>query len=320
MTVTFPVISHCFSPPLLRHSIINSPFLKFRDFSSNSKMVNNKVIILAGATAVGKSQASMDLSKILNSEIVIADSVQIYKYLDIASTKPSLEDRQLVPHHLIDEYEPSFQLNAKIYCQRAVEKIKDILSRDKVPILVGGTTMWLDWLVHGIPDAPEVDPEVRAAVTKEIAPYRSAGNWEGALQLLHSLDSTKANKLFPNDWYRLERYMEISKQGSKFSDEDESDLEKNTRPQRELLLKDFDLRCFFVMESRVDLYNMIDQRCLSLLKDGLFQEVAHLLKEGHLHPEYTVTKAIGYRQAIEYYCKPTDLISSEEHHFIEFLQ
>ena len=122
---------------------------------------SNQVIILAGATSVGKSKVAQLLCEEHgNCEVVIADSVQIYKYLDIGSNKPSLEEQRRVPHHLVDICEPHETYSSGEFVKSAVPIIYDILNRGKVPIVVGGSTMYLQWLVQGTPDAPKASKEI----------------------------------------------------------------------------------------------------------------------------------------------------------------
>jgi tRNA dimethylallyltransferase len=269
----------------------------------------NMVIVLAGATSVGKSAVSMELCKHFPSEIVIADSVQVYRDLNIGANKPTVEEQHIVPHHLIDIANPNEQLSSADFCYRAVEAIRDIISRGKTPILVGGSTMWIQWLIHGIPDAPKASTEAIEICNSLIGELELNNKWEDGLNVLKKYDPDRAGKLAENDWYRLKRGLEIcidlSLRSGKPALTDESEVEnfpKLTGERTSLLPKfEFDVRCFFLVEDKEDLYKIIDERCEQMLFAGLFKETAELILNGSLQPEYLITKSIGYRQAIHYF-------------------
>eukprot|EP01039_Chlorochromonas_danica_P002375 gene2375-2607_t len=264
--------------------------------SSTSPTIANRVIVLAGATSAGKSAAAMELVKLVDGEIVIADSVQVYRGLDIGSNKPTLADTTIVPHHLLDLYEPSTTVTAGDFCRQAATTIKDILRRGKVPIIVGGSTMWIQWLVHGIPDAPKASEEAVQQAKELLDPLESQGKWEEGLDILRQHAPERVEKLFANDWYRLRRALVVA-------------LDHTTplHGQREPLLQEEDIRCFFLIEDRMQLYHTIDQRCRQLLERGLLEEVTQLLLTESLLPEHPVSKSIGYRQAIAYLTQPNVL-------------
>ncbi len=269
-----------------------------------------KVLVLAGATSVGKSAVSMELCKHLNAEIVIADSVQVYRGLNIGANKPTIEEQLIIPHHLIDICDPSEQMNTAEFCEKATIAIRDIVQRNKIPILVGGSTMWLQWLVHGQPDAPRASEKTIKKVKILLDHLEMENNWNRGLAILQSYDSNRAELLPRNDWYRLRRYIEVAVDLSEgvcasYSSDDENDHVMNsclTGARREFL-NDFDVRCFFLMENRENLYHTIDQRCEMMIKAGLFEEVFSLLLSQKLKPSFPISRAIGYRQVIEYFCQ-----------------
>lgn len=274
-----------------------------------------KVIVIGGATSAGKSAVSMEICKLLNAEIVISDSVQVYRGMDVGSNKPTSEDQTVVKHHLIDIADISEPMNTGIFSQLAAETIHEIIRRGKVPIVVGGSTMWMQWLVHGVPDAPKASIETVQTVNNLINEFEVSKRWDDALAVLNTHNPTMASKLFPNDWYRLRRYLEVAidtaSNSSKATDlisdsqEQEDNDGGNLSGEREQLLRGLDVRCFFLMESRADLYHTIDDRCQTMLHRGLLEEVTQLLLEDKLRPEYTVSRAIGYRQTIEYLLNPS---------------
>ena len=167
-----------------------------------------RVLVLAGPTGVGKSKLAEALCRSLDEggEIISADSVQVYRHLNIGSAKPSLDEQQAIRHHLIDIADPIDEgYTAGQFCRDASAAVVDVWSRGKVPVLVGGTMMYHQWLVHGQPDAPRSDPALAAAIERELAPFKEAGDWDGALGLLVSAGyGERAAKLSKNDWYRCD--------------------------------------------------------------------------------------------------------------------
>jgi tRNA dimethylallyltransferase len=305
------------------------------------------VIILAGATSVGKSAVSLELCKHFPSEIIIADSVQVYKGLNIGSNKPTPEEQSVVPHHLIDITTPQQQLSSADFCYLAVDAINDIHKRGKTPVLVGGSTMWIQWLVHGIPDAPKGSEEAMQLVETLIGDYDRNNDWDSAIAVLQEYDPSRAGRMMKNDWYRLRRYLavaiDLSKKNTnsegteKLSTEDNnaSDNEEKKGNEKSLLTaertpllpaSEYDVRCFFLAEDREELYTIIDERCEQMIFAGLLKETAQLILNNTLTPAELVTKAIGYRQAINYFTseRPEDgFLSTSVNYdlfYLEFLR
>jgi len=143
-----------------------------------------KVIVLAGPTGSGKSELALRLCERIGGEIVSADSVQIYKHLQVGANKPSLEELERVPHHLVSSVELDANFTAGEFCRLAKSAMEDIISRGRIPVVCGGTMMYVQWLVHGVPDAPKSNPDAQASAAKMLEPYREKGQWEAALELL----------------------------------------------------------------------------------------------------------------------------------------
>jgi tRNA dimethylallyltransferase len=296
------------------------------------------VIILAGATSVGKSAVSLELCKHFPSEIIIADSVQVYKGLNIGSNKPTTEEQSVVPHHLIDITTPQQQLSSADFCYLAVDAINDIHKRGKTPVLVGGSTMWIQWLVHGIPDAPKGSEEAMQLVETLIGDYDRNNDWDSAIAVLQEYDPSRAGRMMKNDWYRLRRYLavaiDLSKNktkadgSEKLSTEDNKNEKSLLTAERTPLLpsSEYDVRCFFLAEDREELYTIIDERCEQMIFAGLLKETAQLILNNTLTPAELVTKAIGYRQAINYFTseRPEDgFLSTSVNYdlfYLEFLR
>lgn len=286
--------------------------MKAAPSSSSPPHDSNKVIILAGATSSGKSAVSMELARIMDIEIIIADSVQVYRGLDIGSNKPSREDQSTIPHHLIDIAEAYETLNTADYARQAADVIRGVLARRRTPVVVGGSTMWIQWLTKGISDNPKASEYAVNKANELINHLETSNNWDEALAMVTTYGSKeRIEKLSRNDWYRLRRYLEISidNLGSESLGEDSGidSGKKGWTGQRTPLLADLDLRCFFLVESREALYHTIDHRCELMLKAGFIKEVGELLLQEKLQPEYIVSKSIGYRQMIEYFIRqPND--------------
>lgn len=289
--------------------------------SGGAAQVKIQVIVLSGATSVGKSAVAMELCKVLNAEIIVADSVQVTRYMNIGSNKPSLEDQSLVQHHLIDIIDPSAKFSSGDFARHAKQAILDVIDRGKVPLVVGGSTMWLDWLLRGLPDAPKAKAETVKYVNDLLAPYRRANNWSGALEILRGLDVRKATKVLTNDWYRLHRYMEVTIDEGDDGCSDISAGDGDPESKRRLIITEFevDFRTFFLTEDREHLYHVIDRRCVEMLCAGLMTEVYELLLHDVLIPQNSVCRAIGYRQAI-IYLSDRKIVENDMGAFLEFLR
>jgi tRNA dimethylallyltransferase len=269
------------------------------------------VILIAGPTGVGKSDLALRLAARLGGEIISVDSVQVYSSLDVGSNKPSPEERACVPHHLIDVRNPQEAYSAGDFYRDAADAIAAVQARGNYPICVGGTSMYMHWLVAGTPSAPKADPEIAALVDAELAPLRGSGNWDEAIELLRALDADRAGALGRNDWYRLMRALTIARQTSKpLADFERSD-------QSAQIHELYDLRPFFLYAPRDQLGRRIDARCERMLTDGLLRETAELLASGDLTADSQPGRAVGYRQAIEYLTR-TDAQTADSQAFWTF--
>ena len=235
----------------------------------------------------------------LDAEIVIADSVQVYRHLDIGSNKPGAEELAAIPHHLVDICEPCDHFSAGEFVARAGPVIQGVLDRGKVPIVVGGSTMWIQWLVHGMPDAPKPLAADSSRATEILEPFQRRGQWAEAVAAAGLHGAERTAKLPANDWYRLHRYLEVSLSLARSGVQGAA-----LTGQRLQLLPTVDMRCFFLSETRANLYRHVDSRCEAMIEAGLLQEVAQLVLTERLRPADPVSKAIGYRQSIEYLCRP----------------
>lgn len=246
-----------------------------------------RVIILAGPTGCGKSNFALQLAKNIDGEIVSADSMQVYKGMDIGTAKPSLAEREMIPHHMIDIRHVTDQFNVVDFYYEARQAFQRVHSREKVPIVVGGAGFYIHSLLYGPPSGPPSVPEIRKILEEE---YDKLGA-EALYQRLQQLDPQYANGITKNDKQKIIRALEIialtGKMVSKLS------WKGRRKPQN------YDFRCWFLYRPREHLYQRIDKRCLKMLDEGLVDEVQGLLQEGILKNP-SASQAIGYRQAIDY--------------------
>lgn len=231
-------------------------------------------------------------------------------------------------HHMIDVVDPDEPFSAGDFVRMVTPIILDILSRGKVPVLVGGCTMWVDWLVNGMPDAPKSNETSTKIVNSLLSKWHlqgqrceslvkaNEGDWDEAISVLYSYDPIRAKSLSRNDWYRLRRYLEVAvskplpeslEMQSESPDVTENVTEARHSPLREAIAatgKSLDVRCFFVVDPRRErLYREIDRRCEGMLRAGLLEEVTGLLLSGKLPADGVASKAIGYRQTVNYLCR-----------------
>ncbi|KAL6529680.1 tRNA dimethylallyltransferase 9 [Orobanche gracilis] len=305
--------------PLLRRSAQHVRHTS-RLFATSALGERQKVVVISGPTGAGKSRLALELAKRLNGEIISADSVQVYKGLDIGSAKPSTIERQEVPHHLVDILHPSEDYSVGRFFEDARQITEEILSRGRVPIVTGGTGLYLRWFIYGKPDVPKASPEVTSEVHSELADLHRDGDWDAAVQFVTKAGDPGVLSLAANDWYRLRRRLEILKLSGtppsdfqvpynsfkeKFrsSQVDASNTYSSDAELQETRSKDLDCDfiCFFLSTRRLDLYRSIDFRCEDmLLGDGILSEAKRLLDLGLPPNSNSATRAIGYRQAMDY--------------------
>ena len=246
-----------------------------------------KVIVICGPTASGKTALSIELAKKINGEIISCDSMQIYKYMDIGTAKPTLEEQKEVKHHLIDFVEPNQRYSVAEYKKDAEKSIEEILSKGKTPIIVGGTGLYVDSLIYGI-EYPEIelDEEYRKQLEKEIE--------EKGLESLYNkakeIDSKAMEKISPNDKKRIMRVVEIYKATGKTKTEQE--IESRTHEVK------YDYKVFAIKMDREKLYERINKRVDMMIEKGLIEEVQNILKKYDKFP--TAMQGLGYKEVVEY--------------------
>jgi tRNA dimethylallyltransferase len=243
------------------------------------------LIVLVGPTAVGKTETSISLAQRLDGEIVSADSRLLYRGMDIGTAKPSLLERQLVPHHLVDIADPNETWSLAIYQSEAQHAIEDISRRGRLPFLVGGTGQYIRAVTHGW-QPPEVQPDTRLRDT--LSQWASEIGGSGLYERLAILDPLAAERIDPRNVRRTVRALEvIFLTGKKFSEQSRS----QDPLYRTLVLG--------LSRSREELYGRIDARIDQILAGGLVHEVEGLLAKGYA-PELPALSAIGYREIITF--------------------
>jgi len=251
--------------------------------------IEDPVLVLVGPTAIGKTALSLQLAQQYNCEIISVDSMQVYRYMDIGTAKATLEEREEVKHYLIDVVDPDENFDASVFANMSLAHIKEIHSRGKIPLLTGGTGLYLKALLEGIfPDVPS-DDMVRKELKKRLEDEGSSKLHEE----LSLIDYKSAVKIHPNDSHRVLRALEIYRlTGRKWSDLlTEHFAEKDVSFSK---LLQIGLTC-----ERDLLYERINSRCEIMLQSGLEEEVRNLSGAGY-SPELKSMKSIGYRHMCEY--------------------
>ena len=248
-----------------------------------------KVLVITGPTATGKTALSVLLAKRLNGEIISADSMQVYRGMDIGTAKVTLDEMQGVPHHLIDAADPSENYSVARWVEEAAAAAEDIFARGKLPILAGGTNLYIDSLLSGRDFAENGGgSELRDDLSAE---YDRMGG-EAFREKLREVDPDRAALLHPSDKKRLVRALEVWKlTGETITAHDER--------TRALPPRWDSLRVALSYENREDLYARIDRRVDEMFAAGLADEVRGLLAAG-LSPDSTAMQAIGYKEVVAF--------------------
>jgi tRNA dimethylallyltransferase len=246
-----------------------------------------KVIVITGPTASGKSTLAVELALHVGGEIVNADSMQVYRGMDVGTAKPTMAERRGVPHHLLDVVNPDEDFDAAKYRSLAIPQLKDMESRGKVPFVVGGTGLYIKVLLGGLLDCPSVDLGLR----EELGRTWEAKGGEFLYERLKELDPESALKIHLHDRVRIIRALEIIHM---------------TRQRPSSLIKRhgfrdnaFDALKICIEMNRKELYERINQRSIKMIEGGLVEETEKLLKQGY-SPELKPMKSLGYRHVVKY--------------------
>ena len=248
----------------------------------------DKIICIVGPTASGKTRLSVELAKVLGAEIVSCDSMQIYKYMDIGTAKPTEAEKQGIVHHMMDFLDPRESYSVSRYVEDADPIVQDILARGKPVVIVGGTGLYLDSLIAGRQFAPFPQSGKR----EELSRIAQAQGIEVLMEQLRAVDPEAAARIHPSNQKRVIRALEIWLETGKTMTQ--HDLEtKAIPPKYQPIYFGLDY------ENRQDLYERIDLRVELMLQQGLVEEVKQLLAMG-IPANATGLQAIGYKELIQY--------------------
>lgn len=255
-------------------------------------MLQNKktLIVIAGPTASGKTELSIKLAKKINGEIISGDSMQVYKHLDIGTAKITKDEMENVPHHLIDIIEPNEEYNVQIFQKNSKKIIEDIYSRGKIPIIAGGTGLYIDALVYNYSFIDEDnDSKIR---DKLWADYYNFGV-DYLVKKLQIADPDALNLIDLSNIKRLIRALEISEKNKiKYSE-----LERDSRTEK---TSQYDLFYFVITMNRDVLYDRINKRVDLMFENGWLSEVNSLLESGKVLPDFRSMQGLGYREILEF--------------------
>ena len=249
--------------------------------------MKEKVVVICGPTASGKTALSIELAKKINGEIVSADSMQIYKDMNIGTAKPTMEEMQGIKHYLLDFVSPEERYSVAQYKQDAKVAIKEIIKKGKTPIIVGGTGLYVDSLIYEIEyNDIKIDEKYRKELEKIVE--------EQGLEILYKkaveIDPVAMKKISPNDRKRIMRVLEIYKTTGKTKTQQELESRKNP--------VEYDYKIFAINWDREILYQRINKRVDIMIEQGLIDEVKDILKKYDKFP--TAMQGLGYKEVVDY--------------------
>lgn len=258
--------------------------------------INPNVIVIVGPTCSGKTDLSLKLAQIILAEIISADSRQIYKYLDIGTAKPSGDEIRKFPHHLIDILDPSENYDASMFEKDAEKMIEEILIKNKTPIVIGGSGLYIKALIDGIFDTAETDDKYK----KELKIKRAILGNKYIYEELKKIDPESAAKMLPQNWKRVMRALEVYHSTGE-------PIWKHHQKQSYQKEKKYDFKQFGLNWDRKILYEYIDKRVDRMIEIGFVNEVKNILYRGY-DKKLNSLNTVGYKEIIQYL---DDVISLE---------
>lgn len=251
-------------------------------------MNNRPLIILTGSTAVGKTALSIGLAKAVDGEIISADSMQVYRKMNIGTAKIQQSEMQGVRHHLIDILDPGEDFNVVLFKKYALEAMKDIYSRGKIPVVVGGTGFYIQALLY---DINFEDNDNDMSYREELQTLAAEHGNSYIHDMLAGVDPESAEKIHENNVKRVIRALEFYKKtGTKISEHNEAESQKESP---------YNFEYFVLNDDRQKLYDRIDRRIDIMLEDGLLDEVKSLVDEGYSR-DLVSMQGLGYKEMIDY--------------------
>lgn len=251
-------------------------------------MDKQKVIVICGPTASGKTKLSIEIAKKINGEIVSADSMQIYKEMDIGTAKPTIEEMQGIKHYLLDFVSPDKRYSVADYKKDAINAIDEIIEKNKVPIVVGGTGLYINSLIYGI-EYPEIEIDIKYRNELE----KTADEPDGLRKLYEmakKIDEEAIKNISPNDKKRICRVLEIYHSTGKTKTQQEIESRKKG-PKYDYLIYGLNM-------DRDKLYDRINKRVDIMIQDGLIEEVKNVASKYKEFP--TAMQGLGYKEVLEY--------------------
>lgn len=248
----------------------------------------NNLVILTGPTAVGKTNLSIKLAQAIGGEIISADCMQVYKYMDIGTAKIRADEMDGVPHHLIDCMDPSEEFNVVEFVTRAKDAMQGIYERGHIPIICGGTGFYIQALLYDVDFTKGAEDK---ALREELASFAKMNGALALHEMLKEVDEESANSIPAANVKRVIRAIEYYRlTGQTFSEYNRLQSERNA-------VYNF---CYFVLNDNRDiLYNRIDKRVDIMMEDGLLQEINELLDKGYTRDMNSMT-GIGYKEMLDY--------------------
>lgn len=244
-----------------------------------------KILVIVGPTASGKTRMAVELAQRHNGEVISADSMQIYRTMDIGTAKPTKEEMGGIPHHMIDVADPEEDFSVARYVEMAAQCVDDVLARGKLPIVAGGTGLYIDSLLSGRTFAPfSPDSALRGELERELA--EKGG--QAMLEALAQVDPEAAQHLHPNDHKRIIRALEVYRSTGKT-------ITQHNRETRAIPPRYDALTIGLAFQDRQAMWRRIDQRVDEMVAAGLEDEVRRLLTSG-ISPKCTAMQAIGYKE------------------------
>ncbi len=246
--------------------------------------MKKQIIIIAGPTAVGKTEYAIETAKAINGEIVSADSMQLYKYMDIGSAKPSKEEMSQVKHYLVDEIDPREKFSVAQYQKLAKGAIREIFDKGKIPVVSGGTGLYINSLMYEMDfAAPPSDESLR----KELEDAAKVKGVDYLHSMLTELDADAAARIHPNNVKKVIRAIEAARNGNKVKSFDQSMVP----------VADYNVLLAGLTRDRAELYERINNRVDILIEKGLIEEVSSLMQMGLGYNDISM-KGIGYKEII----------------------
>ncbi len=253
----------------------------------NSKKVKlPKLIVICGPTGAGKTSLALQLAQELSSEIISADSRQIYKYMNIGTAKPTPEEVALVPHHIIDIITPDKKFTAGEFVKRADSAVSEIKNNNHIPFVVGGTGFYIKSLLYGLCKIPPIPAVIRNELKKEVEEKGP----KTLHHMLNEVDPIAAQKIDPNDSNRIVRALEVYKV---------TGIPISSYWQKDALEKRYQHFTIFLNDERSVLYEKINTRVDKMVQEGLFDEFKHLLEMGYTRNDPGMN-SLGYKELFDH--------------------